>query len=565
MVEQHPVVWAKKKTAYRTVTDEQGIRLEPSGSPVLRVMASVFVLSLAYFCAMFSVGLYQDGGESDVESPSVTGCRESQTEILLGANPTYCFDGTYSAAIELTTSEDQHIRESGEDQEYGGTYVSEYRWEDVEDSVVYGYVEEGRYTCYRYIPEFVLADDWVVGDFANDFEYPGWCGSAVENQDTRVYEEGPHPYDDVWMYAASDVGAMTTFLNVHKTTEDRTYHRLYVAKSFVEWERAEWGAEGEFPSEMLICSVPLTLVLLFAADTRRRVLVVDRGAKSIIRKRRGRFPSFSKTWSDVDFSATTVVRSVREKQHSTAATEDSPAEQWSTYHDGLNIVIRHGHAQQHQKMVLFFEDGGDVNVHGQTISAFMAAIGVDFQQRGIQNPSAEMFAKPTLQYLAEWHGVSKWDDDTANVIIGWYYESDPHFIEKYPQFEEDPEFMLEPHGTRPYKGMYIRPLYEGAGLVTVRSTEEAQRLLDHVLALRDEETKKREKEIQAEKATSGDAVVEMEPSEHPASTNKGGPWGYGPTEEEIPPSTVSKDDESTESAPMDSFWTRDDSGNEGAE
>ena len=573
MVKQHPVVWVKKKPcAYLMVTDEQGIRLEQSGSPVLRVMASVFVLSLAYFSIMFSVGLLQDGGESDVESPNVTGCWEYQTEILLGANPTYCFDGTYSAAIELKTSEDQHIRQSGEDQEYGGTYVSEYRWEDVNDSVVYGYVEEGRYTCYRYIPEFVLADDWVVGDFADDFEYPGWCGSAVENQDTRVYEEGAHPYDDVWMYAASDVGAMTTFLDVHKITEDRTYHRHYVAKGFVEWERAEWGAEGEFPTEMLICSVPLTLVLLFAADTRRRVFLVDRGTKSIIRKRSGPFPSFSKTWSDVDFSATTVVRSVREKQHSTSATEDSPAEHWSTYHDGLNIVIRHGHAQQHQKMVLFFEDGGDVNVHGQTISAFMAAIGVDFHQGGIQNAQAfhqrrqaEMYAKPTLQYLAEWHGVSKWDDDTANFIIGWYYESDPHFIEKYPQFEEDPEFMLEPHGTRPYKGMYIRPLYEGAGLVTVRSTEDAQRLLDHVLALRDEETRKREKEIHAEKATSGDAVVEMEPPEHPASTDKGGPWGYGPLEEEAPPSTAPKDDEGSEQAPMDSFWTMDGSGNEDAE
>jgi hypothetical protein len=176
-----------------------------------------------------------------------------------------------------------------------------------------------------------------------------------------------------------------------------------------------------------------------------------------------------------------------------------------------------------------------------------------------------MFAMPTLQYLAEWHGVSKWDDDTANVIIGWYYESDPHFIEKYPQFEEDPEFMLEPHGNRPFKGMYIRPLYEGAGLTTVRSTEDAQRLLDHVLALRDEETKKREKEINAEKATSGDAVVEMEPSEDPASTNKGGPWGYGPIEEEAPPSTAPKDDEGSEQAPMDSFWTMDGSGNEDAE
>ena len=70
------------------------------------------------------------------------------------------------------------------------------------------------------------------------------------------------------------------------------------------------------------------------------------------------------------------------------------------------------------------------------------------------------------------------------MLTGWYYESDPDFIKKYPQAEHDPEFMLEPHGDRPFKEMYRRPLYEGAGLTTVRSTEDAQRLLDHLLSLR---------------------------------------------------------------------------------
>ena len=562
MVEGSPVIWVKKKSdAYRMVSDEQGVRLEPSGNPVLRVIASFFFLSLAYSSIMFSVGLYQNG-ESVDDSPSVTGCSEWQTEIILGGNPPYCLDGTFDAVIELETSEDQHIRESVENQEDGGTYMREYRWEDIDDSVIYGYVSEGRYNCYRYIPEFVLGDDWVAEDFAGDFEYPEWCGSEVENRDSRVYEEGAHPYDDVWMYAAYDVGAMTTFLNVHKTTDDSEIQRHFIAKSLVEQDRAEWEAVGEFPSEIAFCSVPLTLVFLFAADRRPRVFVVDRGAKSIIRKRRGRLPSFSKTWKDVDFSATAVTRSVREKQHHTAETEDSPAQHWTTYHDGLNIVVRYG---QHQQMVLFFEDGGDINVHGQTISDFMTAIGLEFHRHGIHDPQAAMFARPTLQYLAESNGVSKWDDHTANFIIGWYYESDPNFIEKYPQFEEDPEFMLEPHGDRPYKGMYIRPLYEGAGLTTVRSTEEAQRLLDHLLALRDEETKEKEKETHAEEATKGGTVDEIESSERPATINKGGPWGYGPIEEKIPPATVPKDDESAENAPMDSFWTMDGSGNEDAE
>ena len=47
------------------------------------------------------------------------------------------------------------------------------------------------------------------------------------------------------------------------------------------------------------------------------------------------------------------------------------------------------------------------------------------------------------------------------MLTGWYYESDPDFIKKYPQAEHDPEFMLEPHGDRPFKEMYRRPLYKG--------------------------------------------------------------------------------------------------------
>jgi hypothetical protein len=559
MVEGKPVVWVKRRPgAYRMVSDQDGTRLEPSKSVALRVAGTVFFLVMASITTLFSHGIYNEA--QSVDEPSASGCWNWQTEIIIGGNPPYCFDGTIGSEIEsIEVSEDQHVRERVEDWETGYTYTQEYRWEDVGDSIVYGHIEDGRYYCVRYVPEFALPEDWVPADIDDAFEYPDWCGSSAEGQEDRVYEEGAHPYDDVWMYEADDVGAMSSFLYVHKTSETGHMERQYITKGYIEQDRAEWENEDEFGLGALFCTVPMTLLFLFASDQRPRVFVINQQAKTITRRRSGRYPSFSRTWRDVNFSATTVVRSVRQQHHSTAATEDSPAEYWTTNHSGLNIVIRYG---QHQQVLLFFEDGGEVNVHGQVISGFMAAMGVKFNPDEIHNPQMDLYARPTLEYLADYNGgVSKWDDDTANFIIGWYYESDPHFIEKYPQFEEDPEFMLEPHGNRPYKGMYIRPLYEGAGLTTVRSTEDAQRLLDHVLALRDEETKEKEKEIHAKKATEGATEYETAPSERPATINKGGVWGYGVTQHEQPDDADDDDEQDPAGAPTGSFWTFDDAQN----
>ena len=216
------------------VSDHRGTRLEQSKSMVIRVIGTVFFLSVASLTTLFSVGPYQETTSVE-DTPAVSWCWSHQTEIMLGANPSYCLGETYGEVIDsLEVSEDQHIRENSRDRETGELYMTEYRWKDIDDSVVYGFIEGGRYRCERLIPEFALEDDWVAQDIDGSFEFPAWCGGSVENQDTRVYEEGAHPYDDVWMYWASDVGGMSAFLYVHNIAEDRYIERQYVAKSHVE-------------------------------------------------------------------------------------------------------------------------------------------------------------------------------------------------------------------------------------------------------------------------------------------------------------------------------------------
>ncbi|MAH40746.1 MAG: hypothetical protein CMO41_00670, partial [Verrucomicrobiales bacterium] len=256
MVEGYPVAWVKKKPgAYRMVSDQHGTRLELSESRVVRVVGTVFFLVMASITTLFSLGIYNEAQSVD-ESPSVSGCWNFQTEVVVGGNPPYCFEGTIRGVIEsIEVSEDQHIRERTEDLETGETYTGEYRWEDVGDSIVYGFMGDERYYCVRFVPEFALPEDWVPADIDDAFEYPDWCESPVEGQEDRVYEEGAHPYDDVWMYEAHDVGEMSSFLYVHKTSETENMERHYIAKSYIEQERAEWEAEGEgFGLGALFCT-----------------------------------------------------------------------------------------------------------------------------------------------------------------------------------------------------------------------------------------------------------------------------------------------------------------------
>ena len=561
-----PILWVRNdRDSHRVVSDQHGTRFESASGSAGRVIAGVFFLVLASLPISLSTYLLS-GAEETNASEVPDECWEDQVEIQVGANPLYCLTiAEVSTIISLEVSEDQHIREEIQDiEDDATTYVDTYRWEEVDSSVVYGFIWDGIYNCVRFIPEFNLEEDWTVESLHGPFSYPEWCGTDYTDEEERTFEEGAHPFDGVLMYDAYDTYEMTEFLPRVIVADNKFSYQLLESKAKVVSDRADWLTSDAIPSEMLCCTLPLGLLFLFAADRRRKVFVIDRSSQRITRKRAGPLPSFSTTWSNVDFNSVQLVRSVRIKEHTSGGGEDGPVKHWTTSHPGVNLVLP---MEQSIQTLFFFEDGNDVSVHENVLKDLMNVMGADLDEHlahgtmlNIAEGDRGAEDRPTLQYLAESNGVSKWDDDTANFIIGWYYESDPHFIEKYPQFEEDPEFMLEPHGNRPYKGMYIRPLYEGAGLTSVRSTEDAQRLLDHLLALRDEETKEKEKETRAGKTTKGGTVDETETSERPATINKGGPWGYGPIEEEIPPATVPKDDGSTENAPTGSFWSFDEAG-----
>ena len=471
------------------VSDQHGTRFESASGSAWRVIAGVSFLVLASLPISLSIYLLS-GAEETYASEVLDECWEYQVEIQVGANPLYCLETLdYTTIISLEVSEDQHIREEIQDIEDDATTdVYTYRWEEVDSSIVYGFISCETYDCFRFIPESNLEENWTVESLPglHRFSYPLWCGDDYTDEEERTFEEGAHPFDGVWMYDADDPYTMKESLPRVKVEDNKFSYQLLESKAKVVSDRAEWDVG--IPFEMLCCSLPLGLVLLFAADRRRKVFVIDRVNQRITRKRAGSLPSFSTTWSNVDFNSVQLVRRVRFKEHSSGGGEDGPVRTWTTSHPGVNLALR---MEQSIQTLFFFEDGDDVSVHENVLKDLMNAMGVDLEEHadhGVMLNIAESLRdpedRPTLQYIAESNGVTEWNDNTATHIVNWYYESDPHFIEKYPQFEENPEFMLEPHGNRPLKEMYWRPFFDGAGLSTVASTEDAQRLLDHLLALR---------------------------------------------------------------------------------
>ena len=534
-----PILWVKnKRDSHRVVSDQHGTRFESASGSAGRVIAGVFLLVLASLPISLSIYLLS-GAQETYASEVLDECWEYQVEIQVGANPPYCLETLgYSTIISLEVSEDQHIREEIQDiEDDATTYVDTYRWEEVDSSIVYGFIWDGRYDCVRFIPESNLEEDWTVESLPGlyRFSYPEWCGDDYTDEEERTFEEGAHPFDGAWMYDAYDIESMTEFLPRLKVEDNKETYEELVSKALVASNRADSLDGGAIPLGALCCSLPLGLVILFAADRRRKVFVIDRVNQRITRKRAGSLPSFGTTWSRVDFNSVQLVRSVRIKKHTSGGGEDGPVKHWTTSHPGVNLVLR---MEQSIQTLFFFEDGDDLSVHQNVLKDLMNVMGED---------------RPTLQYLAELNGVSKWDDDTANFIIGWYYESDPYRPRNY----SDPEYMLEPHGNRPYKEMYIRPLYEGAGLTTVRSTEDAQRLLDHLLALRDEKRQEKENEIHAKKATEGATVYETEPSERPAPIDKGGARGFPIVEDDKPAAEKIEVGQDASDAPTGSFWSFD--------
>lgn len=275
----------------------------------------------------------------------------------LGDGSRYCIDPMFPDSSSLDSvelGEDQHIRET-----FDGV-VEEYRWEAVEQHVVYGWIEEGGiYGCTLVISETNLPENWSSLDLVvDDVEafYPNWCGQQATNEN-RNYTEGEHPQDGLWMFDVSTSEAATGTITAHQV-QGVTY-------SYTEWE-AEARLLSSFvdddESNMPFCMVCLMILLLplfiITLDYRPVGIEVDRTERLVVRKRLGNGPVLSKkSYEGVDFSSLQLSPITREAVHSHSDEHSSSGSSY-TYHPGFDLTVN---TRSGNRVVMFIEGPEEAN------------------------------------------------------------------------------------------------------------------------------------------------------------------------------------------------------------
>ncbi len=368
-----PFFWADENPlVYGVVVDGHVVRFQEHRLSGPRRIGIIVCLLFAFLPVTISIAMVSESFQAG--SPGILqtvgeGCGESHVEsgeLLPGT--LYCVPLSGPEVILLDTlevSDDQHVRET-----FGEGDVYEYRWEAVDDYVVFGEIFDGEYECMTLLPQNNLNDDWTYADLEIRVgQYnPDWCGTTVDTS-TRTYSaDEPHPYDGIWLYDV-EYGdpmnrlAMIKFDGLDVLIQDGESEASI--NGYVDSDES-----GGFPGGLCL-TVPISLLFLAAADPRKRALYFHITAGKIVRKRVGRYPSFQTTWDDVDFASTNLQRTVRVQHHS------DEGDSWTTDHPGFDFII----SRRNGPIVpVFFEDGGDLQLHESTILALLKGLDVDEQR-----------------------------------------------------------------------------------------------------------------------------------------------------------------------------------------
>jgi hypothetical protein len=368
-----PLFWVERKAhGYSVVNEGTVVRFQENRLSGPRKIAIIVFLMFVILPVAFSIAIIADAFEQEAVPilNDGVGCGEGWIEsgdLLPGK--LYCVSPTGPEVIPLDSlevSDDQHIRETSEGD------VFEYRWEAVEDYLVFGSIVDGEYECMTFLPQDNLDDEWTYADLSIRVgQYnPDWCGSAVDDSTRNYSADEPHPYDGIWLYDV-EYGDPMNRLTMLKFDELNVLIQDGESEAYMQDGVDFYETEGA-PLGLLCITLPISLLFLAGADPRKRALYFHVGAGKVVRRRVGRWPSFQTTWADVDFSSASLNRTVRIQEH-VEHDENGPSRRWTTQHPGFDLRL----SRKNGPIIpVFFDDGGDLRMHESIILALLKGLNV---------------------------------------------------------------------------------------------------------------------------------------------------------------------------------------------
>jgi len=382
------------------------------------------------------------------------------TEVELG-NSMYCEDqySSYSVGLESVEIADQHFKYIGVN-DYGD-HVQEFRWSEYNGILALGLLSDDGdggqiYDCHLYKKASSLDANWSIDDLIvhNYWDaMPNWCYNDATSTDDLNYSQAASPlFDGERLYELTDDNYGELYF--------KTYSNIDVENRMLMLPYA--------PMMWYIPLITLLFGLVFggmfasAGDPRKLHVRLDTAARTV---HTGKAWAITRlggwTWNEVDFSSIVLKQYKKSVDHVSGGGEDGPTQHWTTSHKGIEVSLV---CEGKPISILFLEHGEQFSMYDSALKNFCNSLGVEM-------PEMLKFIKPSVLSTKTYTGielkdfsVSVWDSNNdAKHLVGWYND------------------------TSKSNNLELREALKGAGIKRLRSNQDAQKLLDSLVKLLEEE------------------------------------------------------------------------------
>ena len=340
--------------------------------------------------------------------------------------------------------------------------IEEFRWSEDNGILAIGRVEyyeeedDRYYSCSLYKKESTLGQNWTLQELTvSDYWYamPSWCRDSASSTENLTYASAEGPlFEGEYLYNIHE-GDFGEVSMERYTLTSLDYRYVYVP----------------YTDGPIVIIIPAIFGVIFgsfflsAGDVRKMNLRLNPSAQTIsVRKTFGGTRLSGWTWKNIDFNSIKMVRYEKTVSHQSGGGEDGPIRHWKTSHKGIEVSISDGNKSV---KVLFLEHGNEFDIFDSILETLCSSLGVEMPEikdnMRSKMPSKDNYNSAKLQDF----NVREWGKhDSAMLLVEWYNNLS----------SRDANLTVE-------------EVMRSAELQTFESQEDAQKFLDYLISLLNEE------------------------------------------------------------------------------